>query len=62
MKDGYLTLTRKLGEELIFSVVNTDGSSIDFKLVVSKQTGNQTRFSIQAPENMKILRGGSLVG
>ena len=49
MKDGYLTLTRKLGEEAFFSVNNLDGSSTNFKLAVTKQTGKQTRLSIQAP-------------
>jgi len=61
MKDGYLTLTRKLGEELFFSIENLDGSSTDFKLAVTKQKGNQTRLSIQAPENVKIMRGELLI-
>jgi len=56
MSNGRLVLTRKTGEALCFSIKDSDGSDTDFTLSIDKTIGNQVRLSVDAPENVQVLR------
>jgi len=56
MSNGRLVLTRKTGEALCFNITNSDETSTEFKLSIDKANGNQVRLSVDAPENVQVLR------
>ena len=56
MSNGRLVLTRKPGEALCFIIKNTDNTSTEFKLSIDKTHGSQVRLSVDAPDNVRVLR------
>jgi len=59
-----LALTRapsKDNNELIFFIEDSNGDAIRIKQTVEKVIGKQVRVTIDAPGNVKILRGEQLL-
>ena len=59
--NGSLVLTRKTGQALCFSIIDSDGTSTEFTLTLNKTQGDQARLSVNAPDNVKVFREELLV-
>lgn len=57
MEHGTLCLTRKINETLVFQYTDENHEPQEITLSISKLIGNQARLMINAPLNMKVMRG-----
>ncbi|KZY32533.1 MULTISPECIES: carbon storage regulator [unclassified Oleiphilus] len=56
MKNGFLNLSRKSGEEVFLFVGDTEGNETQIRLVVTEAENGQARLAFQAPANVDIWR------
>lgn len=56
MENRNLVLTRKSGQELIFSIDIPGQEPVEVRQVFKDMQGAQTRVLIQAPSSVKVLR------